>query len=331
MKIDIYAHLITQKVIDVFNDRVGNIGLRPDESYDTRMCDLNIRIGIMEKFPDLVQVLIPTGQPLESYASPADAAYIAKVYNDELAMMVSKYPDKFVAAASCLPFNNIKETLKEIDRTINELGFKGILINTPVNDQPLDSPEFLPIYERMSSYNLPIWIHPIRLFSQPDYNSENTSRYGIYLVLGWPYETAVAMCRLICSGILTKYPNLKFITHHAGGMIPFVNRRLNRLNPALDQKLLSGEDLTKMKSPMEQMHMFYNDTALYGNVSALMCAHAFFGTDRLLFGTDMPYGPSVGEQYTRWAIEAIEEMNIPEADKKLIFEGNARALLKLNP
>ena len=76
--------------------------------------------------------------------------------------------------------------------------------------------------------------------------------------------------------------------------------------------------------------MFYNDTALYGNVSALMCAHAFFGTDRLLFGTDMPYGPFVGEQYTRWTIEAIEAMNIPETDKTMIFEGNARALLNLN-
>jgi predicted TIM-barrel fold metal-dependent hydrolase len=329
MKIDIYAHLITQKVIDAFTQRVGTMGLRPDETFDTKMCDLNKRFGIMEKFPGLAQVLIPTGQPLEVRVRPEDAVYIARVYNDELAELVGKYPTKFLAAVACLPLNDLDATMKEIDRTIKELGFKGILINTPLNGRAIDAADLMPIYERMASYDLPIWIHPIRFFDYPDYSDETASKYGLYHVLGWPYETTVAMCRLACSGVLAKFPNLKFITHHAGGVLPFISRRLNRVNPAMGQEILSPEELKNMKPPMEQLRMFYNDTALYGNVSGLMCAHEFFGTGHLLFGTDAPYGPMLGEQYTRWTIEVIDAMSIPDAARAKIYEGNARALLHL--
>ena len=75
--------------------------------------------------------------------------------------------------------------------------------------------------------------------------------------------------------------------------------------------------------------MFYNDTAIYGNTPALMCAHAFFGTEHLIFGTDVPYGPAVGEGFIRATIDAINAMSIPEADKQKIFAGNAMKMLDL--
>ena len=79
----------------------------------------------------------------------------------------------------------------------------------------------------MVSYNLPIWIHPVREITTPDYVSEPKSKYQIWGILGWPYETAVAMTRLIFSGILEKYPTLKFITHHCGGIVPYLEQRIS--------------------------------------------------------------------------------------------------------
>ena len=333
MKIDINAHLIPEKFIDAFSKRVGNLNIiviRPDEQLDMNMCNIDMRIEIIDKFAGLVQVLTPTGHTLERYASPDDAAYLAKVYNDEMAELVLKYPDKFVAAVACLPMNNIDATLKEIDRAIKELGFKGILINTPINGQPMDLPEFMPIYERMSAYELPIWIHPTRHFSVPDYVNEDESKYGLFHAFGWPYETSIAMCRLVCSGILGKYPNLKFITHHAGGMIPFFAGRISMVDCQLGQMRTGGEPPPKVKSPTEYFRLFYNDTAIKDNTPGLMCAHAFFGTDHLLFGTDMPYGPGLGEQFIRLTIDAVEGMSIPDSDKRKIFEENAKALLRLD-
>ena len=84
-----------------------------------------------------------------------------------------------------------------------------------------------------------------------------------------------------------------------------------------------------MKHPIEYFKMFYNDTALNGNASGLMCAYQFFGEDHLLFGTDMPHDVENGAIAIRKTIEAIEDMNIPESSKKKIFEGNARNLLHL--
>jgi predicted TIM-barrel fold metal-dependent hydrolase len=328
MKIDIFAHLMTQKVVDTFVKRVGNmeiVGMRPDEGVDKNWFDMNIRFEIMNKVPDMVQVLVPTGQPLETHASAKDAIYIAQVYNDELAAAVSKYPDKFITAVALIPLNNVSDALKEMERTIKQLKFKGILLHTPVHGRPLDLPDFIPIYEHMLDYDLPIWIHPTRHVSIPDYANEKESKYGLYHVFGWPYETTIAMGRLVCSGILMKYPKLKFITHHAGAMAPFFADRIPMLNCSFGGKRVDGGTLLK------QFRMFYNDTALNGNAAGIECAHAFFGTDHILFGTDMPYGPAKGEVFVRKTIDNINGMNISEADKKKIFEENARTLLHLEP
>jgi len=335
MKIDIYSHVLPRKFIDAFSKRVGEqhvpniLSGRAATQADIDRCNIAMRIEIMDKFPGLTQVLTPTGHTLERYACPDDAAYLAKVYNDEMAELVLKYPDKFVATVACLPLNNIDATLREIDRAINELGFKGILMNTPINGQPLDLPEFAPIYERMSDYDLPIWIHPTRLSSVPDYINEDESRYGLFHVFGWPYETSIAMARLVCSGILAKYPNLKFITHHAGGMVPFFAGRISRIECSFEQIRIRGEPLFQVGAPIEYFRMFYGDTAIGGNTPGLTCAHAFFGTGHLLFGTDMPWGPELGERFTRQTIEAIEGMSISDSDKRKIFEENAKVLLRL--
>jgi len=327
VKIDIYAHLMTQKVVDAFSKRVGNleiVGMRPDAGVNTDWFNLDKRFGIMDKFPGLVQVLIPTGQPLETHAGSDDAVYISKLYNDELAEMVHKYPDRFVASVALIPMGNLDAGLKEIDRAINELGCKGVFIHTPIDGRPMDLPEFMPIYDRMVAFDLPIWIHPTRHVSYRDYIDEDESKYGLYHAFGWPYETSIAMGRLVCSGILAKYPNLKLITHHAGAMIPFFAGRIPMLNCESGQKKVSGKELLK------QFRMFYNDTALNGNAIGVACAHAFFGTEHMLFGTDVPYGPALGESFIDSTISAIEELNIPEADKRKIYEENAKALLRLD-
>jgi aminocarboxymuconate-semialdehyde decarboxylase len=75
--------------------------------------------------------------------------------------------------------------------------------------------------------------------------------------------------------------------------------------------------------------MFYNDTAIHGNASGLMCAHDFFGTERLLFGTDTPFDFELGELSIRDTIRSVEAMSIADPEREAIFEGNARRLLRL--
>jgi predicted TIM-barrel fold metal-dependent hydrolase len=339
LKIDIYTHVFPTRFLEGFKKRVGdpfNLGAfsyrRGGEATKRRanVYDLNKRLEVMDKFPGLVHVLTPTGHTLEGQAKPADAVYLSQVYNDEMAELVLKYPDKFVAAVACLPLNDIDATMKEIDRTIKELGFKGIHIHTPINGRAIDLPEYWPIYEVMSKYDLPIWLHPTRHYTEPDYIDEDAAKYALFQVFGWPYATTLAMGRLVCSGLMGKYPNLKIITHHAGAMIPFCSGRFRLLETPYTYLDKNADPSLTNKPPADYFRRFYNDTALYGNSSALMCAYDFFGAEKLLFGTDTPYDWAFGEVFTNLTIDAIEGMNIPSSDKKKIYEDNARALLRLD-
>ena len=124
------------------------------------------------------------------------------------------------------------------------------------------------MFERMNFHDLPIWIHPARTAKFPDYVTEEKSEYEIWWTLGWPYETSVAMSRLVFGGYFDDYPNLKIITHHMGGMIPYFE---GRVGPGWDQlgARTSDEDLSvilkKLKKPhLEYFKGFYADTASSG-------------------------------------------------------------------
>jgi aminocarboxymuconate-semialdehyde decarboxylase len=189
--------------------------------------------------------------------------------------------------------------------------------------------EFMPLYEMMARFDLPIWIHPMRRSSTPDFPTENQSYNQLFSIFGWPYDTTAIMARLIFAGIFEKFPKIKIITHHCGALVPyFADRIVVHYDNGLER--LGADHFPGLKKhPIEYFRMFYADTALDGNTSALMCAYDFFGEDHLLFGTDMPYDRGNGDISIRKTIEAIDGMKIPEASKKKIYEGNARKLLRL--
>ncbi len=356
MKIDAYAHICPKEFIDAFSQRVvssGKFGGGDQRSLSPMVWDIDMRLEIMDRFEDYAQVLTPTGPQVETFCSPEDAVYLAKIFNDAMAELVSKYPDRFVAAIAYLPLNDIDATLREIDRTINELGFKGILIHTPVlkvkesvdkgfdydNVRPIDIPEFMPIYESMSKHKLPIWLHPRGLDGVPVYQGEERGKYMLYHIFGWPIESTMAMSRLVYSGILAKYPNLRFIVHHCGsGMVPIMAGRIDwatdffrYFKKTLKGSQASEEDFFAFKRPVEYFRTFYADTALSGFTPGLMCGHAFFGAERIILGTDYPYyDPELGSQAIAKTIDSVYRMDISDADKEKIFEGNIKRILRLS-
>ena len=272
----------------------------------------------MDKHGNLRHVLSVATPPLEHVVGPEDSIELAHVANDEMAELLAKYPDRFIAAVACLPLNNIEAALDETDRAIKTLNFKGVQIFTSIHGKPLDSPEFMPLYEKMAAYDLPLWIHPVRDRDVPDYPNEEHSRYGIWMLVGWPYESTVAMARLVFSGVMDSFPGIKFITHHCGAMVPYFANRIG----AQGRKWLKKPTIAYFK-------MFYADTAVNGSLPALECGYSFFGRDHVVFGTDMPYGDREGGKTTEQSISIIEAMKIEDSEKHGIFEGNARKLLKL--
>jgi len=330
MMIDIYPHILPIKYKEALERISGeNSYLRAVDAALPTLWDLERWFRIMDRYEGLRQVLTLASPPVETVVGPKEAIELSMIANDEMAELVVKYPDRFVAAVACLPMNDMDAALKETDRAINELNFKGVQIYTPTNDKPLDHPDFMPIYEKMSQYDLPIWIHPQRDRSFSDYRSEDHSRFWIFSMFGWPYETTAAMTRLVFSGVLERYPNLKIITHHCGGMIPYFADRMEGGQDFAEVRLKAKFKLPLSKPPKEYYRMFYADTALYGATASLMCGHAFFGAEHLVFGTDMPYDSDGGDRYVRQTIAAIENMEISNSEKNKIFEGNAKRLLRI--
>ncbi len=330
LKVDAYAHISPPKYTEVlrkdfpgfYNGILG--GCRP-------LFDMDERFRIMDKYPDVVQVLTVGPVPsLESFADPTRSVDLARMANDEMAELVRTHRDRFVAAIALLPMNNPEAAVKEAERAISDLRFKGIYVHSNINGKPLDSEEFLPLYEMMNRYNLPVYIHPWRGDDFADYKTEEKSKYMIASIFGWPYETTVAMTRLIFSGILEKYPNLKVITHHCGGMVPYYAQRIHQHYGSQDRR--GGTFLKSLtKTPVEYYKMFYNDTAIHGNTAALMLAYDFWGADHIVFGVDMPLGDYYGGLRSyRQTINAITAMDITEAEKQQIFSGNALNLLRLS-
>ncbi len=184
----------------------------------------------------------------------------------------------------------------------------------------------------MAKYNLPIWVHPSPLWniSTPDYTSETEAKYLAWMVFGWVYQDTLAMVRLVFSGILERFPNLKFIIHHAGAMVPFFEKRITSLYNCAEMRQNKNFKQGLPKSLGEYFRMFYGDTAIGGSTPGLMCAYAFFGAEHLLFGTDTPFDMELGNEAIRETIRSIEQMDISAEDKYAIFEGNAKRLLLLD-
>ncbi len=329
LKVDAYAHVAPIKYLEALQkiapeDSTRKIGPTPP------LYNLDERFRIMDKFDGLVQVLTLSWPAVEELGDRS--VDLARLANDEVAELVFRYPDRFAAGIACLPMNNLDCAWQEIDRAISQLKLRGVLVYSNVNGKPLDAPEFLPLYEKMAHYDLPIYIHPQRSADFPDYATERQSKYNAYSVFGWPYETTVAMTRLVFSGIMEKYPTLKVVTHHGGGMVPYFEQRIIQHHDKYEMGLRreGGYKQGLTKAPIDYFKLFYHDTAIHGNTPALMCAHAFSGAEHMLFAADMPLGDrEFGCRSYRQTITAINAMDISAAEKRRIFEGNAKKLMRL--
>jgi len=326
MKIDIYSHLIPPKLKDLMFQKQKTIR---ELQTNLSLYDMDTRFRIMDRYPDLVQVLTVPGATPDELAGPDGAVDLSKKINDEMAELVDRYPDRFAGGVAVLPVSHIDASLNEIDRAVKELKLRGILLRIPINGKPVDRPEFFPLYEKMCQLNLPIWFHPHKNPKVPDYPDETESKYLIWHLWGLVVESTYSMTRLVLGGVLEKYPKLKIIIHHCGAMVPYFSERIvNHYHQSeMRNKTKYTVDLTEPVA--DYFRRFYTDTALIGNTPALMCAHHFFGPDRLLFGTDSPFDSQLGDYGTKRTIQAVEQMAISEEDKKKIFEDNARKLLRL--
>ena len=327
MIIDIATHVYPRPVYERVKRIASNFGSMGTRIDNTRqLYDFDDRFRLMDEAGEYVQIVSLSSPPIEEFMTPEQGNEIARVANDSMAELVSRHRDRFPGFVASVSLHDMDAAMNELHRAIDKLGACGVQIFTDVAGRALDDPEFDPVFAAMKEYGLPIWIHPTRTPGMPDFASESTSQFDIWLVLGWPYATAATMMRLVLAGLFERHVGLKIITHHMGGMIPFHEERvagaLHRLGlQAASQKEESGGPYMR-RPPMEMMRMFYADTAMHGAVEATRCGLAFFGANNTVFGTDCPFGS------IRKGLDMIDRLELEEPVKQKILYDNAKRLMR---
>jgi predicted TIM-barrel fold metal-dependent hydrolase len=333
-KIDVFPHILPRRYFDrMLAVAPAGMALQKRMSGIPVLVDVDLRFRIMDRYEGYAQVLTLANPPLEVVGGPDVTPDLARLANDEMAALVERHPDRFPAFVASLPMNNPDAALAEIDRALDTLGATGVQMFSNVAGRPLDAPEYAPLFARMAERDLPIWLHPARPPAAADYKGEPRSKYDLWWAFGWPYETSLAMGRLVFSGLFDRHPAIKIITHHMGAMIPFCAGRVGGGLDQLGTRSDDPEDAAALgrlaRRPIDYFRMFYGDTALFGAWHAMESGLAFFGAERILFGTDMPFDPEQGPGFIRDTIAAMDTMRATDAERRAIYEGNARRLLRL--
>jgi aminocarboxymuconate-semialdehyde decarboxylase len=328
--IDMYCHIFPDaffREMTRIAPKLENIGQRLRGVK--KLFDLDERFREMDQFGDYRQIISLPNPSIEDIASASDGLQLAKVGNDAMAELCRKHKQRFPTFVAAVCLTDIEGSIAEVKRAVNDLGARGVQIFAHIAGTPLDDPRFEPFYAAVAELDVPIWLHPVRTAAMPDFPGEKKSRFEMWWCFGWPLETSITMVRLVFSGLFDRYPELRFVTHHLGGMIPYYDGRVGPGLQVLGQRT-SDEDYSQVLSSLKRPHMdylkeFYADTAMFGGgIHAIRCGLDFFGTDHVVFATDAPLGPIAP------TIQVMSRLALEPHERRKLMVGNAEKLLKLN-
>lgn len=313
MRIDVHAHLWSTKYLDLLawlgNDRTSvHRGLGAGETDD----ELRRRFELMDRAGIGMQVLsVSPASP--HFERQADAVEAARLANDEYAALTRRFPERFRAFAA-LPLPHTQSALAELGRALDGLGMVGVAVTTSVMGRTLADPAFHPIYAELDRRQSVLYIHPAGCGA----DSPLINQHRIVWSVGAPIEDTISIMHLVVAGIPQRYPGMKIIASHLGGLLPMVVRRVD------DHIDYEAPD-TPEKPSLAFRRLWY-DTVGHNHVPALRAAVEALGADRLLLGTDFPY--QAGELFQA-AVDYVRRAGLSEQDVEAILDRNAAALFGL--
>ena len=317
MVIDVFCHHISKSVGKIL-EKGKYYGEGKEFPYPPQNADPEVRLALMDKYGIDIQALSQT-TPVLLGLSPEEAAEVCRLSNDDNYALCKAYPARFVNIC-IISLLDMDSAMQELERSINELDCRGVTVSSSQNGKGLDSPEYFPFYEKIVEYDLPILIHGTHWECSPLMDMDNAWRF--LHVFGWDYDSTQAVWRLIFGGVIDRFPSLRIVTHHLGNYIPFFVRRIEQnFNKFLSDKL--------PRHISEYWGNIYGDTAVDGTAGAFACGYAFFGSERMMYGSDYPFGAEAGEDFVRENLAGVKAMYIPPKEKEKIFGGNAKKLLKI--
>jgi len=323
--VDFHNHFYPKAYIDELKKAKGYASVSKDEKgrllihytgdYNIIVgphINLQDRIKAMDKYNIDLQVLTLTTPSVER-ETPTRGIRLAQLANDGFSEIVEKQPNRFTALAA-LPLQDPEAAAIELERAVKERGLRGATLMSNANNHPLDSKRLMPIYEKAAKLDVPLFIHPTSPL-----NRVAMDDYRLVPILGFGVDTALAVLRLVFSGVLKKVPTLKLVASHLGGVFPYLRGRIEVGFNAYPECKINIS-----KAPSHYLKRIWMDSICYDE-NILMSSYAYSGADKILLGTDFPHQISDLDK----AVERIRRLNISEEEKQKILGENAARLLKL--
>lgn len=360
--IDVHTHMYTPKYMDILRKRtdiprvikVGNedrLVILPgeDKEHTTSIgrpigeeyWNVEAKLRYME-LHGIDKSVISLANPWLDFLQGQEAASVAQELNDELQSICESSQGKLLGFAT-LPVRNTSASVKEIRRLKSMKCIKGVILGTPGAGNGLDHENMRDVLEAVSDAGYMIFMHPHYGVGTEHFHD---SGHALFLALGFPFETTVAVSRLIVSGTLDRIPKLKLLVAHAGAALPAL---IGRLDSCVAHDIGKSFFVTLcgvyyvtiavanrlQQKPSDYLKNMYFDAISYGT-PALQSLISQVGEDRIMFGTDNPFFPPVGaKDVTRaeWpsttkVYTTIEGLNNEKAKQK-ILTGNAVKILGL--
>lgn len=289
MRIDVHNHFFPTAYLRLLEDRAEGVKVRTDrdgrrylEEGGTRlatltppMTALEDRLGMMREHQIDLQVISLTSPSVYCFRE-ADAIAAARAANDEFAEIKERNPGKFRCLAT-VPLGTGAD-VEELDRAITELRLDGVWVGTNVHGRSLDDPAFAAFWRRVDELALTVLLHP----ATPMFGTAFMDDFALVPMLGFPFDTSLAVVRLMWTGFLDRHPRLKLITLHTGGALPYF---VGRLEIGADAY---AECRQVEHRPTWYLRRLYYDTISY-HPPALRLLAETVGAGRVVFGTDYPH------------------------------------------
>ncbi len=272
---------------------------------------MDFRQSVLDK-AGLDKQIISFTAPGTLIETPERSTELSRKVNDCFAKIQTDY-DAFPALAT-LPLNNPHAAVAELERAISELGLKGATLFSNANGVALSDKRFWPLYEKAHDLNVVFFIHP----TYP-VGVEAMTEYMLMPLVGFLADTTLAAASLVFSGVVEKFPNIKWVLGHLGGAVPYLAERFDRGYEAFEE---CRRNISKL--PSEYLKNFYYDTVNF-DVNALQFAIDFAGSEHIVAGSDYPHQIGSIEKM----LASIEKLDISQEEKTNILGGNAEKLLGL--
>jgi 2,3-dihydroxybenzoate decarboxylase len=271
-----------------------------------------------------LMVLSLNSPAVQAVLDPREAAALARRANDLLAAEVQKRPDRFQALAA-LPMQDPELAIAELQRCVNELGFRGALVNgfsqvgDPDNAVYYDQPQYRPFWAAVERLDVPFYLHPRSPLLR---DARLYAGHAWLMGAVWAYgnETAVHALRLMGCGLFDEFPRLTIVIGHMGEGIPFNLWRVDHCNAGVEKTI--GHQARKKIADYFGAN-FYVTTSGNFSHSALLATILEIGADRVMFSVDWPY--ELIEPAARW----FDRAAISENDRRKIGRDNALRVFKL--